>query len=219
MAQTVTQLQTQLAYRLGETSAPSDSTTKAQRLEWLNQGYFEVARNRNWWWLEGSDTNNTNTGSTTGYAEPSDLKEFIELKIGTAYYDQIPYNDNRIYTGTSAIVSLPTTIRSFKFYRFGGRYYLIPEDDADSTAHTIKYWKRVTKRSADGDTFLIPDEYLEILPAHAEYKYWLSITQTDKAQAALAEFQRTLQQMMAEQGRRGWGSYGFDILDPDQVYP
>lgn len=52
MALTTTDLQTQLAYRVGETSAPSDSTTKALRLEWINQGYMDIARRRNWWWLD-----------------------------------------------------------------------------------------------------------------------------------------------------------------------
>ena len=51
---------------------------------------------RNWWWLEASDTNNTNTGSTSGYDEPDDLKEFIELKIDNIYYEQIPYKNHQI---------------------------------------------------------------------------------------------------------------------------
>lgn len=218
MALTAGNLQTNLAYRLGESAAPSDSTTTATRLEWLNMAYFDVARRFNWWWLEGTDTTNTNTGSTTGYAEPADLKEFIELKIGNTYYDQIPYSHGRIYTGSSVVVSLPSTQRSFKFYRYGGRYYLIPVDGNDSATHTIKYYKRVTKRTSSSDTFLIPDEYLELLPAFAEARYWLSITQQAKAAAPFQEFEQILEQMRAEQGRRGWGSPGYSILDPEQSF-
>ena len=215
---TVTNLQTNLAYRLGESAAPNDSTTKAQRLEWMNMAYFDVARRFNWWWLEASDVSNTNTGSTTGYTEPTDLKEFIELKIGNVFYDQIPYQHNRIYTGTSAVVSLPTLIKSYKYYRFGGKYYLTPTDGADSAIHNIMYWKRVTKRVNDSDTWLIPDEYLEILTAFAEARYWMSISQQAKAAAPFQEFEQILEQMRKEQGRRGWGSPGYSVIDPEQSY-
>lgn len=220
MAATVSQLQTALAYRLGETSAPSDSTTKAIRLEWMNQAYFTIARRRHWWWLQATSTANTNTGSTTGYAEPTDLREFIELKIDGTYYDQIPYVQNRSHQGVGAIVTLPSLRASYKFYRFGGRYYLIPEDSGDGETHTIKYYKKVTKATLDADTFLIPDEFIEALPAFAEARYWLSITQQAKAATPFAEFEEIALEMAKEQGRRGTGwSGGFGIGTPEQQFP
>lgn len=218
MSQTVSELQTQLAYRLGETSAPSDSTTKAQRLEWLNQGYFLISRRRNWWWQEASSTANTNTGATS-YSEPSDLKEFIELKISDVYYDQVPYKQSRNYIGTTAVVTLPTLRRSYKFYRYGGSYYLIPTDGNDGATHYIKYYKRVTKRTSDSDTFLIPDEYLEALVAYAEARYWESITQQAKAVVPFQEFEEIVKEMEREQGRRGTGWAGFGITDPEDGFP
>ena len=54
MAYTGTNLSTQLAYRLGETAATSDSNTKAQRYQWLTDGYFELSRRKNWWWQEAT---------------------------------------------------------------------------------------------------------------------------------------------------------------------
>lgn len=218
MALTVDNLQTQLAYRLGESSAPaSTSTTYAQRLEWLNLGYFDISRRRNWWWQEATSTANTNTGATS-YSEPSDLKEFIELKIDDIFFDQVPYIKNRVYTGTSAIVSLPTVRRSHKFYRFGGSYYLVPIDSADGEIHNIKYYKRITKRSSSSDTFLIPDEYLEALVAFAEARYWMSITQQFKAQAPFQEYEQVVQQMTQEHNMRGAGWSGFNTSDPDEEF-
>lgn len=220
MALTVSDLQTALAYRLGETSAPSDSTTKAIRLEWMNQAYFTIARRRYWWWLEGTNTSNTNTGSTTGYAEPTDLREFIELKIGSSYYDQIPYKQSRNLQGVGAIVTLPTLRSSYKFYRYGGRYYLNPTDSNDAAVHTIKYYKKVTKRSADADTFLIPDEFLEALTAFGEARYWLSIYQQGKAGVPYQEFEEIVREMEREQSRRGTGwPSGFGIHDPEDSFP
>jgi len=218
MAYTGGNLQSQLAYRLGETAAPSDSTTLTIRYDWLTKAYFKAARNRNWWWLEGAHTSNTNTGSTTGYAEPTDLKEFIELKISEVFYDQIPYNDNRIYKNSLGVVSLPSLRRSFKFYRFNARYYLIPADGNDAAVHYIKYWKRVSVIDESADTILMPDEYSEMIVAYAEARYWMSITQHAKASVPFQEFDEILREMEAEQDRRGAGSSGFAILDPEDAY-
>jgi hypothetical protein len=218
MALTAGDLQTQLAYRLGETSAPSDSTTKAVRLEWLNLGSFDVARRRNWFWQETTDTANTNTGSTTGYTEPTGLKEFIELKISDIYYDQIPYKKNRVYQGVSAVVQLPTVNLSYKFYRFGGKYYLLPIDGNDAAIHYIKYYKRVTKATDDSSTFLIPDEYLESIVAFAEARYWMSITQQVKASAPMQEFEQIIAQMSKEQNMRGEGWNQFGIREPEEQF-
>lgn len=211
------QLQAKLAYRLGETSAPSDSTTKTIRYDWLSEGYFELSRGRNWWWQEATDTTNTNTGSTTGYAEPTDLKEFIELKISDIYYNQIPYKDHQIYESSTGVVQLPSLRRHYLFYRYGGRYYLVPEDGKDAATHSIKYYKRVTAIDDDADTLLIPDEYVGGIVAYAEARYWLSITQQAKAQLPFQEFESVKGDMITEQGRRGSGFSGFGMRDPEDI--
>ncbi len=217
MAQTGTTLQTRLAYRLGETAAPSDTTVKTQRYSWLTDAYYQMASDKNWWWLEAEHTSNTNTGSTTGYSEPTDLKEFIELKISDVFYEQIPYKSNQIYRNTIGVVTLPTLRRHYKFYRYAGKYYLIPEDGDDEAVHYIKYYKRVTAIGADADTLLIPDEYSEALVAYAEARYWMSITQQAKAVVPFQEFDQILLRMTKEQSRRGMGSAGFVVREPEDV--
>lgn len=210
--------QQNLAYRLGETAAPSDSSTKAIRLSWANDGYLTISRRRYWWWQQATSTANTNTGATS-YSEPSDLKEFIELKINNIFYDQIPYTSNRNYTGTTITVTLPSLRNSFKYYRFGGSYFLIPTDEADGATHYIKYYKNVS-RVTDGGTFLIPDDYAPALEAYGEARYWLSITQQAKAAAPFAEFEEIVKEMEREQGRRGTGHpAGFGIKDPSMGFP
>jgi len=218
MAYTTSNYHTNLAYRLGETAAPSDSTTKAIRLAWANDGYLTISRRRYWWWQQATSTANTNTGATS-YTEPTDLKEFIELKIGSTYYDQIPYTANRNHTGAGAIVSLPSLRSSFKYYRFGGSYYLIPVDDADASTHKIKYYKRVSA-VADAGTFLIPDDYAPALEAYGEARYWMSITQQAKAGAPYSEFEEIVKEMEREQSRRGTGHpAGFGITEPEDGFP
>lgn len=218
MSYTTSDFHTGLAYRLGETSVPNDSTTKAVRLAWANDGYLTIARRRYWWWQEASHSSNTNTGSTIGYTEPTDLKEFIEFKIGNIYYDQIPYKATRnLQNNISAVVTLPSLRSSYKFYRFASKYYLLPIDNADATAHSIKYWKRVSK-VADGGTFLIPDDFAQALEAYAEARYWLSITQQAKAAVPFQEFEEVVSEMAKEQGRRGKSWAGFGIREPEEVY-
>lgn len=216
MAYDETTVQTMLAYRLGETSSPGDSTTLAQRRQWINDAYMDLASRRNWWWLEASDSSNTNTASTTGYPEPSDLKEFIELKVGSIYYDQIPYRQNR--DNATTLVTLPSLITQKQYYRFGGRYYFVVTDAGDATAHDIKYYKRVTPVVAGG-TFLIPDEYIDMLAAFAEARYWLSIFQQTKAVAPMQQYEDKLKLMAIEQGRRGYSHKQMtDVRDPEDAY-
>ena len=218
MSYVTSDFQTNLAYRLGETSAPSDSTTKAIRLLWGNQGYLTIARRRYWWWQQASSTSNTNTGATS-YTEPTDLKEFIELKIGDTYYDQIPYKANRNLSGVGAIVTLPSLRSSYKYYRFGGSYHLIPIDSADAAVHYIKYYKRVSAVT-DGGTFLVPDDFAPAIEAYAEARYWMSITQQAKAAAPFAEFEEIVREMEREQSRRGTGHpAGFGITEPEDGLP
>lgn len=215
---TVADIQTLLAYRLGENTAPSDATVKAQRLQWINEAYFDIARRKNWWWLEASHATNVNTGSTTGYSEPTDCKEFIEFKVGTIYYDQIPYKKNRVYQNSIGVVTLPSLRNSYFFYRFGGKYYFVTVDGNDGATHNIKYYKRVTQRTSDADTFLMPDEFLPALAAFAESRYWMSITQQAKGVAPAQEFEQIVAQMINEQGMKGSGWKDFGIDEPEDVY-
>lgn len=219
MAYTTDNYQTGLATRLGETSAPNDGTTKNIRLSWANDGLLTISRRRYWWWQEATSIANANTGSTTGYPDPDDLKEFIELKVGDVYYDQIPYQNSRNYQGTTAIVTLPSLRTSFKYYRFGGRYYFSVVDSADAAVHNIKYFKRIS-RVTDGGTFLLPEDYSPALEAYGEARYWLSITQQAKAAAPFAEFEEIVNEMAKENGRRGTGHpAGFGVQDPDDGFP
>ena len=212
MALTTSDLHTNLAYRLGESSAPSDSTVKAQRLEWMNVAYFNIATRRKWWWLQAVDTTNTNTGATS-YSEPTDLSEFIELKIGTQFYDEIPYYRNQEFQNALGVVTLPTLRSDYKYYRLAGSYYLIPTDGNDGTTHTITYYKRPVKIT-DGGSFLIPDNYTESLTAYAEARYWMSITQQLKAQAPFQEFEQIITMMEREDTRHRWQG---GVLDPDEA--
>lgn len=218
MALLVSDLQTNLAYRLGETAAPSDSTTTALRLEWINMAYFDIARRLTWWWQEAAAT--TTTTTALSYELPTDFKMFHEknpVKIEDEWRIIVPFADLQFKDGLSNIVQLPQFSNSKNAYIYGNSIYFIQDSMTAGETITMYYYKRVTKRTSSSDTFLIPDEYLEALTAFAEARYWMSITQQAKAVAPFQEFEQIVQQMTEEQGRRGSG-LGNAILDPDDLF-
>lgn len=80
MATTVATLQTRLAYRLGEDSAPSDSNESARRLSFFNEAYMKVLGEEYWWFLQtvGSDTT---VVDQENYALATDFRDMIELRV------------------------------------------------------------------------------------------------------------------------------------------
>lgn len=80
MSVTLTQLQTRLAYRLGEDSAVSDTNEKARRTQFLNDGYLEVCKEQYFWFMQdiASDTTVSNQEI---YDLPSDFRDVIELRV------------------------------------------------------------------------------------------------------------------------------------------
>lgn len=80
MSVTTAQLQTQLAYRLGENSSPSDTNELARRLSFLNDGLRAVYKEQYYWFTEtqGSDTI-VNKQET--YTLPSTVRDLFEVRI------------------------------------------------------------------------------------------------------------------------------------------
>ena len=80
MSVTTAQLQTQLAYRLGEKQAPGDLSELARRLSFLNDGLRAVYKEQYYWFTEtqGSDTT---VASQETYTLPSTVRDLIEVRI------------------------------------------------------------------------------------------------------------------------------------------
>ena len=215
MGDTLGTLRTKLAYRLGDSSAPSDSATISQRDAWLNEGYRDMQMRQNWWWQEETSIANTNDG-TADYTEPTDLKDWIELKISDVFYVRIPYQDNQLYQNTIGVVTIPSLRRSYKFYTFDGTYNLIPTPGNDAAVHYIKYYKIGADLSSTSDEPIIPNEYRHALLAYAEARYWTSIVQQDKAVAPFQEYEQIIKEMQKRHSMRGGGA-GYRIYDPEDV--
>lgn len=80
MATTEAQLQTQLAYRLGENSSPNDSNEKARRRAYFNDALR--ATYRDWYyWFDQTIGSDTTVANQEQYTLPSDFRDMIELRI------------------------------------------------------------------------------------------------------------------------------------------
>lgn len=80
MSVTLTQLQTRLAYRLGEDSAVSDTNEKARRTQFLNDGYLEVLKQGYFWFMQDI-ASDTTVADQEIYTLPSDFRDIIELRV------------------------------------------------------------------------------------------------------------------------------------------
>lgn len=80
MSVTLTQLQTRLAYRLGEDSAVSDTNEKARRTQFLNDGYLEVLKQGYFWFMQDI-ASDTTVANQEIYDLPSDFRDIIELRV------------------------------------------------------------------------------------------------------------------------------------------
>lgn len=80
MSVTAAQLQTQLAYRLGENSTPSDANEKARRLSYLNDGLRSVYKQQYYWFTETQASDTTVSGQEI-YTLPSTVRDLFEVRI------------------------------------------------------------------------------------------------------------------------------------------
>lgn len=221
MAKTFTQIQTSLAYRLGEDSAVTNANEKARRKEFILQGYRDIVNRRPWWWTETSDSfDSIASQQTYGTAQgfPSDFREPIELRIDDILYTYIPETKIfGLYDATRSIFNYDNIITSKHYYIFNDTLYVYP-----STASTgvdnidLKYYQYPTDPSADADTFSIPDTYAHALDAFA----YARISQIDgmrgDASDGFAEFEEVIKEMNVEHNRRRL--YGKAIRPVDPSY-
>lgn len=80
MSVTTAQLQTQLAYRLGENSTPNDVNEKARRLSFLNDGLRAVYKEQYFWFTETQGSDTTVLSQET-YTLPSTVRDLIEVRV------------------------------------------------------------------------------------------------------------------------------------------
>ena len=89
--------------------------------------------------------------------------------------------------------------------------YTLASDPADTTTGTITatknnieiwYWETPSLPTATTDPIVVPDDYLDMIVAYAEGRYWSTAHKRGKAADAFAEFESLFQRMKDENERR-----------------
>ena len=181
---------------------------RANVKSWLNEAYEELVRAYKWPWLQATQTITTvaNTQTVAIPATPPVLF-FGRMKPTTASVDEPrflsemdfrEYMPNREYTD-------PADKGQPEYYSiFAGNINFYPIPDAVYT-YSLRYWKGITTLpTADADTYMCPDPYLDALVTNALARAAMRENDMGKYQVYVAQYTATVAQMMrnakAEQG-------------------
>lgn len=133
MAKLISDTQTALAYRLGETSAPSTTNELSRRLSFFYDAIDQIVSERNWWFLRKLYATPTVT-SKRRYTVPSDYRKSIQLRVNDIKYDEIPLReDYEMNSGIkNSVVNLANfdvaTLSGWNFYVLGSEIFISPTE-------------------------------------------------------------------------------------------
>lgn len=203
MAVTASELQTRLAHRLGENSAPTDSNEKARRLSFLNEGLREVYKQAYFWFTQKTDTTLDTVASQETYTLPSNVRDIIEVRVDDKIVVPIAqheafgsYNYPPLYYQYNSLVQ--------KFFVFGDtELHLIPIPSTTGTNNiSVRYWSYPTAMTVDGSTTDIPDQYSDVLVAYAYGRISQIDSERGNAADGFDEFTNTIRLMIQENMKR-----------------
>ena len=137
MAKTILNLHTSLAFRLGESAAPTSTTELARRLQWFVDALNSIGTDMPWWFLRKKGAYITVTNKSR-YTVPSDYRKIIHMRINDIKFNEIEleddYSQNKGFS--NSVVSLAkfdTAILSgWNFYVLGTEFVVSPQQDAPS---------------------------------------------------------------------------------------
>ncbi len=281
MAKTITNAQTSLAYRLGESSIPSSSTELAKRIDWFTEAINIACGGDELMWFMKRRSQDTTIADQEDYSTPTRWRKIIQVKVDGYKYDEIPYEEvhDKYELPTSPVPILPA-FQARAFYILNDEIYLIPipssapdtisfssitqsggtatattssahglvrdevvtisgatpsayngaqtiltvpstttftfaVDSGTSTPATgtltgvkknilIDYYEYPNTTSALTSTssIIVPDNYLNLLVAYAEGRYWSTAFKRAKASDAFTEFETLLDKLKKDNFRK-----------------
>lgn len=203
MAVTAAELQTRLAYRLGENSATSNANEKARRLSFLNEGLREIYKQGYFWFSQKTDTSLDTVATQETYTLPSNFRDIIEVRVDDKIAVAIPqheafgsYNYPPLYYQYNSLVQ--------KFYIFGDTdLHLLPVPSTSGTNNiSLRYYSYSTPMTGDASTTDIPDQYVDGLVAYAFGRVSQIDSERGSAADGFDEFTNTVRLMIQENMKR-----------------
>lgn len=219
MATTLSNLRTELAYRLGENSAPGDTNETARRDAWLNEGYLKIVGRAFWWFCEAEDTfnsvaNQEGYGTADGLA--TDVRAIFEVRVDDKLYTFKSLNEiTKQYDPSNSIFNYENITVNKHWYFFANKIYFLPVIPTSGTNNVaIKYWKSATKLTAGSDVVIIPDEYAYMLVDYAYARKMMVDGKRGSTSDGLAFFDEYFVELMSENNRRKTFGKSVQMIDP-----
>lgn len=192
-----------LTYGYGEVDRDNVKT-------WLNEAYEALVSSYKWPWLQAIVSVATTAGTQTVALPTSPPVQFFgRLKPTASGVDEPKFlseMDFREYMPHREFTSTVAAERGQpKYYSiFAGNLNFYPVPDAVYT-YSMRYWKGLTTLpTADADTYLCPDAYLDNLIIHTLARAAMRENDMGKYQVFMAQYTANVAQMVrnvkAEQG-------------------
>ncbi len=218
MAKTLANVLTSIAYRLGEDSAPSASNEVARRTSYVNEAYLDICRKQPFWFTEETATFNTVASQqayTTAHSFPSNYRDMVELRVDGKLYTYIPLK--RVfgeYDSTISMFNYDGIANNRHWYYFDSTLCILPTP-ASILAVTMKYYKNPTEVSSSGDTFIIPDMFINAVVCFAcgRIAHWKGLR--GDAADFYKEYEEIFGDMVAENNRQAFYTKSVRPVHPD----
>lgn len=277
MAKLISDAHLALAYRLGESSAPNDTTELARRLQWFAEAIDYVTSGDEFMWFMVTFGTAATVANENRYAVPTGTRKVVQIKVDNYKYSEVEFDDvyDKYETPNRVISTLPT-FKEYSFYYQYDYFYLIPTPSAAPTANSmtatssgttvtatvtshgyatgqkvtvaganetayngtfrivstgtntftytaastpsatpatgtitatlqnIEYWYQVnaTAPTSSSSGITVPDQYMPMLVAYAEGRYWSAAHKRGKASDAFLEYETWLERLKKENFRR-----------------
>lgn len=135
MATLVSDVQTELAYRFGEDSAPGNAAESARRLSFINKAYFEVYKRHVWWFTQKVGSPILAIENQEAYDLPSDYRIMIEVRVNGVLYTPMPLKEAfGGYEYPQNIYNVPYGQGSNRYFVFANQLHLLPKTTANAAA-------------------------------------------------------------------------------------
>lgn len=219
MSTTLGNVLTGLAYRLGETSSPSDTDERARRVNFIVDAYRQLLRRNTWWWTEGSTTFNSVAGQeeyTTVGGFPTDFRDMLELRVDDKLYTPISLQKiTSLYDQTNNFFNYDDLVTDKHWYIFDNVLHILPKTPSAGTNNIkMKYYKMPTMPSADADVLAIPDQFTSGLEAYAYGRIKQTKGKRGESADGFAEFNSMLSDMTVEQNKRNFWNKSIRTIEP-----
>lgn len=221
MSLLVSDIQTALAYRLGEDSAPTNSSELARRRKFIDQANKALFKRHRWWWTQAEvsfaavpDQEYYTPGSDS---YPSDVRDIIELRVNNVVYTPIPMHEVfGLYEYPFSIYNLPNVNGEHHYYIWNNKLYILPIPESALTIK-IKYWRKPTTLTADTDSLYVPDEFENGLDAFAYGRIMQIDDERGSAADGFEEFEEAVKDMRVEQNKLDFFNKSVKPTHPDLI--